>query len=194
MKALIYHIIMNTILILMSASVCNAQVVDLHLDKALSIKDKSSVGKVWSYAKPLIIPSALMYTSGAFNGLMDLNRNHYSQYAERFSITNHQWHDPNISWTNKYKKDSDGQLVRPLQPKFFMSNTLFVGTTDAWHAYQSGMLTFWSAGMYSYSFNITKSSRDRRKWYWILIDVIWQRLAWSAGFHTTYTGVRRGWW
>lgn len=183
-----------TALAIFASSLVYGQVVDLHLDKAYSTKEKSSAfGRAWQYSKPLIAPSAFMFASGAFNGLMDLTRNNYSYYSDFFNIQNHQWHDARISWTNKYKLDSDGQPLQPLEPRFWLSTNAFVFTTDAWHMYQSGMLSSWTVGQFSYAFNINKSSRERKKWYWILVDILIQRIAWQAGFHTTYSGIRYGW-
>lgn len=183
-----------TALAIFASSLVNGQVVDLHLDKAYRPKEKSTaLGRAWQYSRPLIAPSSFMFVSGAFNGLMDLSRNNYSIYSEFFGITNHQWHDPRISWVNKYKLDGDGQPLQPLQPKFWLSTTTLVGTTDAWHAYQSGMLSMWSAGQFSYAFNISKASRSRKKWYWIVLDILIQRVVWQAGFYTTYGGIKYGW-
>jgi hypothetical protein len=157
----------------------------------LSITPEVDLKKnLWTYSKPLIMPSAMMYLSGACNGLMDMSRNHYDIYSRFYRVTNHQWHDPRISWTNKYKLDADGSVMRPLTPRFFGSTNVFVGTTDAWHAYQTGMLTTWTVGQFSYAFNLSKMDASRKKWYYIVIDIIIQRLAWQAGFHTTYSLVR----
>lgn len=194
MRRLIY-ILSITCVVLSTTSMVHGQHVDLHLPPVtLKKKPSTAIGRAWEYSKPLVVPSAFMYVSGACNGLMDLSRNNYSLYSDFFNITNHQWHDPRISWKNKYKVGHDGEPLQPLQAKFFLSTNALVGTTDAWHMYQSGMLSTWTAGQFSYAFNINRGSRDRKKWYWILLDILIQRVAWQAGFHTTYSGIRYGWW
>lgn len=46
------------------------------------------------------------------------------------------WFNPQVSWTYKYKNNDPKQ-----GPKFIGSTTIFVWLTDAWHFFQSLMLT-----------------------------------------------------
>ena len=49
-----------------------------------------------------------------------------------FSKFNYKFWNPKISWLNKYKYDSAGKRI----PKFFLSTTVLVFLTDAYHLLQ----------------------------------------------------------
>jgi hypothetical protein len=68
--------------------------------------------------------------SAISDSVMDILQFHYSNSIFKKFKNNLFW-DPSISWRNKYK-DGDPQKG----PKFFLSNTLFVGVTDAWHFFK----------------------------------------------------------
>lgn len=54
-----------------------------------------------------------------------------------FSKLNPKFWNPKISWLNKYTIDKDGNKI----PKFFLSTTMLVWTTDAYHLLQFIHLT-----------------------------------------------------
>ena len=90
----------------------------------------------------LISSAILVILTGYFNGIMDHLQFHDSNYS------------PANTWKNKYKKDSEGRLVKSLKAPWYyfrlyapayveafpFSSTLLVGFTDPWHRYK--MLCF----------------------------------------------------
>ena len=74
-------------------------------------------------------PMGTMFLAGAFNGVSQDLLFHYNEFENTFPNANPQFWDPEISWVNKYKNGD------PLQgEKFIGSTTVFVGTTDGYHA------------------------------------------------------------
>lgn len=72
----------------------------------------------------------LFLLAGMFEAVMDKLQFHY--YLSIFkNFKNQLFWNPNISWRNKYK---DGNPAEG--EKFFLSKTLFVGFTDAWHLFK----------------------------------------------------------
>ena len=69
--------------------------------------------------------------SGASNAVMDKVSFHF--YESIFSeFENEHFWNPSISWSNKYKGRS------PLNgERFFLSTSLLVWTTDAWHLFKT---------------------------------------------------------
>lgn len=59
------------------------------------------------------------------------------RYAKSVFVTlpNQQWWDPKKSWTNKWKNGDPRQ-----GEAFFLSSTMLVALTDAWHAAKTIML------------------------------------------------------
>lgn len=72
----------------------------------------------------------LFVLSGLFESVMDTLQFHYEK-SKFFHFKNQMFWDPKISWRNKYK---DGTPLGG--EKFFLSTTLFVGVTDAWHLFK----------------------------------------------------------
>lgn len=72
----------------------------------------------------------LFLLAGMFEAVMDKLQFHY--YLSIFkNFKNQLFWNPNISWRNKYK---DGNPAEG--EKFFLSKTLLVGFTDAWHLFK----------------------------------------------------------
>jgi hypothetical protein len=76
----------------------------------------------------LLIILLLCMLSGAFDGLAETLKWHYSQFNERFANANPAFWNPAISWTNKYKNGDYHQ-----GEKFWQSSRAFVFTTDGYH-------------------------------------------------------------
>ena len=84
--------------------------------------------------KLLFVFAALILSAGMANGITDSLQFHYStSFAADY---NPDFWDPDISWRNKYKKDAQGDLVKPLVPRYFGSTTFLVAFTDAWHLFK----------------------------------------------------------
>jgi hypothetical protein len=89
----------------------------------------------------------LFFLSGFSEAIMDKLQFHYNNSIFK-KFKNQLFWDPQISWKNKYKNGnpSDGE-------KFFLSKTLFVGLTDAWHLFKLLRNLFIFSGIYFLMFN-----------------------------------------
>lgn len=72
----------------------------------------------------------LMVLTGIANAFMDKLQFHFDESVFSHLRGNKFW-DPKISWTNKWKHGD-----KALGEKFFLSSTVFVFTTDAWHMFK----------------------------------------------------------
>lgn len=82
----------------------------------------------------VLLIALLVALAGVCNGITDTLQFHYTQsFARNWRA---QYWNPAISWRNKYKRDASGELIRPLKPRFFGSNTFLVFLTDAWHLFK----------------------------------------------------------
>lgn len=78
----------------------------------------------------IYIGFAFFVLSGFFESIMDKLQFHFDKSIfKRFK--NSLFWDPSISWKNKYKNGNPKE-----GEKFFLSKTLFVGLTDAWHFFK----------------------------------------------------------
>ena len=76
----------------------------------------------------IIIGLILTVLAGVCEAIMDTLQFHFDRSI--FSnYTNKRFWNPILSWENKYKEDLK-------TPKFFLSTTLFVFLTDAWHLFK----------------------------------------------------------
>jgi hypothetical protein len=86
-----------------------------------------------------------------------------------------QWWNWNTSWKLKWKVDNNGEPIRPLTPRFFLSTSVLVGITDAWHFFKMIVLfCFWGA-IVSYTTYLNM---------WLDFFILY--LLWSGTFHVTY--------
>lgn len=84
----------------------------------------------------------LFFISGLCEAVMDKIQFHYDSTIFK-NFKNQLFWDPRISWRNKYKNGD------PLEgEKFFLSKSLFVGFTDAWHLFKLLRTFFIFAGIY----------------------------------------------
>lgn len=125
-----------------------------------------------------IICLACAIIAGYANAVMDMLAHHYS--TSKFSLKkNQQYWNPKLSWRNKWKNGDPEQGER-----FFLSSSLLVFTTDAWHFYKWIMLsvipipgamivgfTFWG------------------HWVFFVVGYIVLRTAFAGTFHLFYHGV-----
>lgn len=116
--------------------------------------------------KKHIAPAALVFVSGAFEGVMDHLDHHYDK-PDQF------W-NPDISWTNKYKNHD------PAQGKTFAGKYL-VFTTDGWHLMKFGRNLTMFAG-----FTVKVVTDEKKKWYWYLIEGAAYWAVNRAGFNLMY--------
>lgn len=95
---------------------------------------------------------------------------------------NPEFWDPEKSWRNKWKKDAEGELIRPLTNKFWLSSTALVALTDGWHLMQSIQYNAIRAAVAigaGFALGLT--------WYWWVAIFAGLWILQAAAFHVTYT-------
>lgn len=123
--------------------------------------------------KEELVPATTMFIAGAFNGVSQDLLFHYNEFESTFPNTNPQFWNPEISWTNKYKNGN------PLDgAKFPGSTTIFVGTTDGYHAMLSSRDI-----MIVTTIAISPKSRS---WKHFLKKTALYTVSYGLGFHWTY--------
>lgn len=145
-------------------------------------------------SKLYIFSIVFIIISGCANGVMDTLQFHYSEsiYAE---FKNQQYWNPKISWKNKYKSDVEGNLLRPLKPKFIGSVTFFVWTTDAWHFFKMIYHSFWKiliAILLTEILIFKRSMKLKKRGYVAIYSAIFFSLytIQAIGFHFIYTIIK----
>lgn len=78
----------------------------------------------------VIVGMLLFFLAGTSEAIMDKLQFHYNRSIFK-KFKNQLFWDPSVSWKNKYK---DGDPTK--DEKFYLSKTLFVGFTDAWHLFK----------------------------------------------------------
>lgn len=124
--------------------------------------------------KNKFLTRSLMFISGAFDGTAESLKYQYSGFKNIFPNANDYWWDPSVSWKNKYKNNDKSQ-----GPKFMLSTTLLVGTTDGYHLTRTiRNLTMVAA--------ITFKIGEKQKWSHYLLDAAVDYASYLLGFCLTY--------
>ena len=90
---------------------------------------------VCNISRVLFLPLLLTVLGGICNSVMDTITYHYATSIFA-TLSNQQWWDPQLSWTNKWKNGD------PEQGEAWLgSSTVFVWVTDAWHLFKSIFLS-----------------------------------------------------
>lgn len=84
----------------------------------------------------------LFVLSGVFEAVMDKLQFHYDQSVFK-NFKNQLFWNPKVSWKNKYE---DGDPMKG--ERFFLSKSLLVGFTDAWHLFKLFRTLAIFAGIY----------------------------------------------
>jgi hypothetical protein len=84
----------------------------------------------------------LFFVAGICEAVMDKLQFHYDISIFK-NFKNQLFWDPSTSWKNKYE---DGDPLKG--ERFFLSKTLFVGFTDAWHLFKLFRTLMIFAGIY----------------------------------------------
>jgi len=111
--------------------------------------------KVKENRKPFLHYS-LMAIAGSLDGFNEEITHHYDKVKVKMPYLNDQWFNPSISWANKYKNHDVNQ-----GPAFFGSKTIFVASTDAYHASRALNKVFVIGGIFTFDNN--KSVKKRIK-------------------------------
>ena len=117
-------------------------------------------------AKEHIAPAALVFVSGAFEGVMD--------HLQFHGDNGNQFWDPAVSWRNKYKGGD------PANGKTFAGKYM-VWTTDGWHMMKFGRNLTMFAG-----FTLKLTSGTKKRWYWYAVEGVSYWAINRAGFNLTY--------
>jgi hypothetical protein len=115
--------------------------------------------------KEHIVPAALIFIAGGFEGVMDGLQFHYNKQ--------NQFWNPRLSWTNKYRNHD------PAQGKTFAGKYL-VFTTDGWHLMKFGNHLF-TMGTVAIKF-----TQKKKKWYWYIVEGAGYWMVNRAGFVLVY--------
>jgi len=129
------------------------------------------------------LSSPAFVISGVAGGLEETLNHHYGKFKKKFPNANDQFWNPQTSWKNKYKM-KDGELVKvngKYVPKFFLSTSALVFTTDAYHLSR----TTKRFGTYG-GFIINGITVKKQKWWWHVVDAVVYSAVWSASFHLTH--------
>jgi hypothetical protein len=123
--------------------------------------------------RPRLAPIGLALASGAAYGVHETVVHHPHLIPGAW---NKQWWDGTVSWRNKYRNgDPD------MGPKFPLSTTALVWTTDAKHLFGSvHRATLFGAG-------VTLTLGEKRPVWHYLADAGLSFAAFSTGFHGVYT-------
>ena len=142
----------------------------------LATTDKGQQTWLKSHAPVMTI----FFMSGIVNGLRESSSFHWEAFQQTFPKANPEWWNDDISWMNKYE---DGDVSKG--PDFPGSTTVFVFTTDAYHALTMSdrMCLITGSGLNTY-INV-RDSKNSIKYY--LFDAGINFLVRSIAFHSVYT-------
>lgn len=137
--------------------------------------------------------------AGAANGAGDVMQFWYS--SSRFPQTGKaaQFWNPELSWRNKWRTGPDGEVLQPLQERFWGSSRWFVGLTDGWHPTKTVQLTAQHAAIFMYkpepryhlSWNTGDRVPTRAKWWWKPADFLVHRAAFWVGWQSSVWALRK---
>lgn len=127
---------------------------------------------------------SLLFIAGAANGVMDTLQFHYSgSVFSNPDMFDQEWWNPKISFKGKYKDWDNGHK----EEAFFLSKTVLVFITDAWHFFQFIMLACYRTIIVILGFNVFRLFE--KKWLnylgwigvWLLLIPVF-----STGFSLFY--------
>lgn len=130
--------------------------------------------------KERILPAAAFYTAGFSDGISQMLQFHYWDFKKIFPKANDQFWNPDISWINKYARDKEGNLIRPLKERFPLAKTALVWSTDGFHFTRTTTRLFNTIG-------VITSIGQKRPWWHYLLDIFIYTTIRNIGFHSSYT-------
>ncbi len=86
-----------------------------------------------------------MALGGSADAISEELLHHYQKVKEKFPSMNDNFFNPSISWNNKYKNGDEKQ-----GDAFLGSSTIFVASTDAYHALRAFKQTMWLGGLITF--------------------------------------------
>ncbi len=143
--------------------------VNLYLPKIKDINfNKLATPKV-------VVGIGLMAVSGAAAGYKEVILHHYPKFAAIHPNVNHEYFNPDLSWTRKWKNGDPQQ-----GPRFWQSDRLLVPFTDFYHLV--GIVDH--SGLFAGTVLITIG--EKRKWYEYFIQLASGMLVRSATTYLVY--------
>lgn len=133
--------------------------------------------KWWKLSKTDLWSGASMFAAGYCNGTVELLQYDYEAFENFYGDVNDQRWNPDISWENKHKNGDPSQ-----GSAFFMSKTLAVPVTDAYHAFRAGEATF-----YATSITLYICADKVQGWKNVLFKLAFNLVMNKAGFHLGYS-------
>lgn len=120
---------------------------------------------------PTLVTSFL---SGASDGTAETLKDHYGQFKNTFPNANDQYWNRDISWRNKYKNGDPRQ-----GPRFPLSTTVFVWTTDGYHLMRFSKNTLLIT-------TVALNVRGKKKFKHHLANVLIHTASYHLGFNVTH--------
>ncbi|MBP6854647.1 MAG: hypothetical protein KBD26_00760 [Candidatus Pacebacteria bacterium] len=125
------------------------------------------------------VKTGLVFIAGASDGVSQTLAFHYEYFQNDFPDAPQNYWNPDSSWYNKWANGDPNQ-----GEAFPGSSTMFVWTTDGYHLFRTISKTSLVSGI---CFGTVVNVYDQKKWWIYLTDFVLYSVAYSAGFHLTYT-------
>ena len=129
----------------------------------------------WKMDKNKIITGSLVFMAGASKGFNETLLFHWDAFHQKFPKANPNWYNPQLSWKNKYK---DGEPANG--PKFPLSTTMLVATTDQYHLNNFINKTAWISTI------MIKMGEGKKPFKHYLFDLLYYTACHQMGFALTY--------
>lgn len=143
-----------------------------------SIITKASTSGIEDWQKYLV-KTGLVFISGASDGVSQTLAFHYQYFENDFPDAPQSYWNPDSSWYNKWANGDPNQ-----GEAFPGSSTMFVWTTDGYHLFRTISKTSLVSGI---CFGTVINVYDQKKWWVYATDFLLYSVAYSAGFHLTYS-------
>lgn len=138
--------------------------------------EKLELQEIGYWQNKKIVSLGLLGVAGLSDGMLETIQHHYGTFKAKFPAANDQFWNPQISWKNKYRNWDNGDN----RPAFPGSTTIFVATTDAYHALRAIKKNSIMAA-------VVINVGSPQKWWHYLIDFATHTLMYQAGFYLTYS-------
>lgn len=144
-----------------------------------SFKNSHDVGENLKEWQKYTVKMSLVFMSGASDGMSQTLAFHYQYFQNDYPSANQNYWNPDSSWYNKWENGDPAQ-----GENFIGSSTVFVWTTDAYHLFRTISKTSLVSGI---SFGTLININDNKNWWIYITDFVLYSVAYSAGFHLTYS-------
>lgn len=136
---------------------------------------QEKIHTVWKLNGNKMLTGGLVVLAGAAKGFNETLTFHWKKFHYRFPDANVQWFNPAISWRNKYK---DG--IAANGPKFTLSNSVLVMTTDQYHLNNFIGRAAWISAI------VIKIGEGKKPLKYYLKDILYYSVCHQLGFGLMY--------